>query len=103
MIDLNEHATEAQEIARERFYKKNKGYKTMPILKHAAGEVLEACEAYDDYFYNHTIDNREAFADELADIITCVLIAAANEKINIEKALLKCQQKNAQRAAEGSK
>lgn len=42
-------------------------------------------------------------AAELADIITCALIAAANEDIDIEKALQDCQQKNEARAMEGTK
>lgn len=42
-------------------------------------------------------------AAKLADIITCALIAAANEDIDIEKALQECQQKNEARAMKGSK
>ena len=42
-------------------------------------------------------------AAELADIITCALIAAANEDINIEKALQECQQKNEARVMEWTK
>lgn len=103
MINLNEHAKKAQEIAFNRWYKKDVEYNTPAILKHCAGEVCEAVEAYSDYLCEDSNERRDKLAAELADIITCALIAAANEDINIEKALQDCQQKNAKRAAEGSK
>lgn len=104
MIDLNDHAKTAQEIALNRWIKNDVPYSTPEILKHCAGEVVEAMEALDDRKY--LIDNdasRAALAGELADVITCVLIAAANEKIDIEVALEKCLEKNARRALEGKK
>ena len=103
MINLNEHAQKAQEIAFNRWKKKGVEYHTPEILKHCAGEVCEAVEAYDQYLYEYIESNRNKLAAELADIITCVLIAAANEDIDIEKALQDCQQKNEVRAMEGSK
>ena len=103
MIDLNEHAQKAQEIAFNRWKKKDVDYHTPAMLKHCAGEVCEAVEAYDQYLYEYIESNRNKLAAELADIITCALIAAANEDIDIEKALKDCQQKNEARAMEGSK
>lgn len=103
MIDLNEHAQKAQEIAFNRWYKKDVDYHTPAILKHCAGEVCEAVEAYSDYLYEDSKSHRNKLAAELADIITCALIAAVNEDIDIEKALQDCQQKNEGRAMEGSK
>ena len=103
MISLNEHAKEAHEIAFNRWYKKDVPYNTPAILKHCAGEVCEAVEAYNDYLYEDSAINRAKLAAELADIITCALIAAINEDIDIEKALQDCQRKNNERAAEGSK
>lgn len=103
MIDLNEHAQKAQEIAFNRWKKKGVEYHTPAILKHCAGEVCEAVEAYDQYLYEYIESNRNKLATELADIITCALIAAANEDIDIERALQECQQKNEARAMEGSK
>ena len=100
MIDLNEHAQKAQEIAFNRWKKKGVDYHTPAILKHCAGEVCEAVDAYSDYLYE---GRQDKLAAELADIITCALIAAANEDIDIEKALQECQQKNEARAMEGSK
>ena len=103
MIDLNEHAKKAQEIAFNRWKKKGVEYHTPAILKICAGEVCEAVEAYDQYLYEYIESNRNKLAAELADIITCALIAAANEDIDIEKALQDCQEKNEARAMEGSK
>lgn len=103
MINLNEHAQKAQEIAFNRWEKKGVGYNTPSILKHCAGEVCEAVEAYSDYLFENSKVRRDKLAGELADIITCALIAAANEYIDIEKALQDCQQKNEVRAMEGSK
>lgn len=103
MINLNEHAKKAQEIAFNRWIKKGVEYNTLAILKHCAGEVCEAVEAYKNYLYKDGENMREELAGELADIITCVLIAATNENINIEKALQNCQLKNEKRAIEGTK
>lgn len=103
MINLNEYAKKAQEIAFNRWYKKDVEYNTPAILKHCAGEVCEAVEAYGEYLYKNSKSYRDELAGELADIITCALIAAANEEIDIERALQDCQQKNEVRAAEGSK
>lgn len=103
MIDLNEYAQKAQEIAFNRWKKKGVEYHTPAILKHCAGEVCEAVEAYDQYLYEYIESRRNKLAEELADIITCALIAAANEDIDIERALQECQQKNEARAMEVSK
>lgn len=103
MIELNEHAQKAQEIAFNRWKKKGVEYHTPAILKHCAGEVCEAVETYDQYLYEYIESRRNKLAEELADIITCALIAAANEDIDIERALQECQQKNEARAMEGSK
>lgn len=100
-MNLNEHAKKAQKIAFNRWYKTGVEYNTIAILKHCAVEVCEAVEAYKEYLYEPSKIRHEKLADELADIITCVLIAAADEGINIEKALQACQQKNEKRAAGG--
>ena len=103
MINLNEHAQKAQEIAFNRWRKEGVEYHTPAILKHCAGEVCEALEAYNQYLNEYIESYRNKLAAELADIITCALIAAANEDIDIEKALQECQQKNEARVMEGSK
>lgn len=104
MINLNKLSVDAQEIALNRWIKNDVPYSTPEILKHCAGEVVEAMEAYNDRKY--LIDDEashKALAGELADVITCALIAAANEEIDIETALIACQRKNARRATEGTK
>ena len=47
MIDLNEHAQKAQEIAFNCWKKKGVKYHTPAMLKQCAGEVCEAVEAFD--------------------------------------------------------
>ena len=97
MIKLNEHAKKAQTIAFNRWRKKGVEHNTPAILKHCA------VEAYSDYLYEDSKGRRDKLAAELADIITCALIAAANEDIDIEKALQDCQEKNEARAMEWAK
>lgn len=101
MCDLNEMAQNALATARKREKKGQLESDTMSILKHCAGEVCEATDAYarwceiDNEIFNKSC--KEAFSDELADIITCVLIVAAQEDIDINAALLRVQEKNARR------
>lgn len=102
MIELNKIAYNALKTAKEREKKGQLKSDTMSILKHCAGEVCEATDAYarwceiDDENVNKSL--KTAFADEVADIITCALIAAAQEGVDIELALLRVQEKNARRA-----
>ncbi len=103
MIDLNKAARYALKTAKEREKKGQLKSDTMSILKHCAGEVCEAGAAYaeigafDENGYAIDTDVID-FANELADIITCALIAAAQEGVDIEAALLRVQEKNARRA-----
>lgn len=102
MIDLNEMSRVALKIAKVREKKEQLKSDTFSILKHCAGELCEATnslarwEVIDDEMHNKKL--KTDFADELADIITCALIAAAREEIDIEGALLRMQEKNARRA-----
>lgn len=113
-MNLNEVAKNALENAKRREANGAKiDFHTLPMLKHCAGEVIEATEAYVDYAValernketeENTSGAEEAFASELADTICCVLIISANEGIDIEKAVSDCLQKNAKRAnGEGDK
>lgn len=78
-------------------------------IKHCAGEVVEAGEALTFYAIckqgsSEAInDTKETFANELADIICCVLTICGHENIDIEFALTKCMEKNANRAERGGK
>lgn len=102
MINLNDVAKQAHTLVELR------GYKTDAIscLKHCAGEVVEATEAYMDFAPASSLNDaisvllkvREEFAMELADIIICALTASAEYHIDIEEAINKSMQKNARRA-----
>lgn len=101
MFDLNELCKMAYENASKREAKDGKvSTDTMQMLKHTATEVVEATEAYSDYFYNDSDwdDRKRKFASELADIVCCVLIIAGKENIDMEKALTECMEKNYYRA-----
>ena len=91
MINLNDLSRQSLLLAQQR------GLKTDVIstLKHCAGEVVEATQAYSDVVLE---DDIEDFSLELADIIICVLTASAVEGIDIEEAVNKAMQKNAKRA-----
>lgn len=72
------------------------------LLKHCAGEVIEATNAYTRWKYSDLTDidfEREAVIDELADVIACILILCAAENIDVEKALTLCIAKNMDRVA----
>lgn len=96
-MDLNKHALKAQEIAINREYFHGVSADTEEVFKHMAGEVIEAAAAWNTYS-NFNEGFKIDLAGELADVITCCLIIAANEKIDIENALQNCQQKNEARA-----
>ena len=84
-MNLNEASQKAYEIARKRGIRET----TFEALKHCAGEVLEANEAYNDWSLldSPKDDLREKFENELADIVICVLSISAKENIDIEKAV----------------
>lgn len=111
MLDLNELARQSQVIAKQRA-KHGLGADTSTCLKHCSGEVIEALQAFNDWqvdlrFANVSMgvtdpdwqkDYKQEYAGELADIIVCTLIAAANGNIDIEQALYDCVEKNRKRA-----
>ena len=83
-MNLNEASHKAYEIARKRGINET----TFEALKHCAGEVLEANEAYNDWsLLDPKDDLKEKFENELADIVICVLSISAREYIDIEKAI----------------
>ncbi len=111
MIDLNKLCEVSLESAEKR--QANGAFSntdTRRVLKHCATEVVEAMEAYTGLAIVRganaenevcTFDDEKQFESELADIICCVLIIAGKEKIDIEKAIFDCIEKNRKRA-EGS-
>lgn len=101
MFNLNELCIMAYENASKREAKDGKvSTDTMQMLKHTATEVVEATEAYQDYYHKDSewSDEKEKFASELADIVCCVLIIAGKENIDMEMALTECMEKNYYRA-----
>ncbi len=99
MIDINQMSAQAFEIAEKRGQYKHDEHDTTRALKHCAGEVVEAVEAYNDWTFLDTpkTDKKAEFTSELADIIMCVLSIAGAENIDIEKALKDCIVKNERR------
>lgn len=93
MIDLNNIAEQSLKIAEHRQQKTD----FLSSLKHCTGEVLEAVESYTRFVYS-PIEEKDSFPDELADVIMCILTVSAKENIDIEQALLKCLEKNRNRA-----
>lgn len=92
MLDLNELCKMAYENAKKRArHEPTIRVDVMHTLKHCAGEVVEATEAYT------RIMPKEVFADELADIVCCVLTICGHLDIDIELALTKCMEKNFKR------
>lgn len=98
MINLNDLAEQAYLLAKQRELKTD----IVSTLKHCAGEVVEATEAYTNLSYVSTSDRRKAKTEEmgleLADIIICALTASAKLGLDIEEYIGKAMQKNAQRA-----
>lgn len=107
MFSLNELAIIAYENASKREIKDGKvSTDTIQMLKHTATEVVEATEAFNNFYLHDSEldDQKEKFASELADIICCVLIIAGKEYVDLEKALTECMEKNYKRAiGEGDK
>lgn len=93
MINLNEITKQSLQNAKDRGQKTD----TIHTLKHCAGEVLEAVEAYIRFVYSPK-EMADNFPDELADVIMCILTICAAENIDIEKAILSCLEKNRKRA-----
>lgn len=97
-FDLNKLCKIAFENAKARQKNgSNVNVYTPNMLKHCATEVIEAMEAYSLSMPRYGCINQQ-FADELADIICCVLIIAGQEVIDIEKAITRCIEKNRKRA-----
>lgn len=104
-MDLKAGSEKAFEIAERRGQYKHDGQDVLRGLKHCAGEVLEANEAYNGYALLDTPEDglKEKFADELADVIMCILSICGAEHIDIEEAMWRCFVKNAKRAEGGKK
>ena len=101
-MNLNAVAAELHEISQRREQNGARLDNTnIGLLKHCAGEVIEATNAYTRWKYSDLTDidfEREAVVEELADVLACILILCARENIDVEYALTQCLAKNQQRA-----
>lgn len=120
---LNILAKQMYDIALVR--NKNEGIEidTIGLLKHCAGEVVEATNEAVKFLRMSYVTNggtdfdiacaskteeqykryKEAFTSELADIIACALIVAGKEGLDIQHAVTECLNKNRKRAERGGK
>lgn len=92
MIDLNGLTKQSYQTAYQR--ERNGAIistDTLRMLKHCAGEVIEATDCY-------AVRHFDGFVHELSDVIMCCLIIAGKHNIDIEKALNDCHEKNRRRA-----
>ena len=103
MLDLNEIAKHSLKTSKQRL--ENGATFTKDNLKHCAEEVIESVQARtiynavgDSTVQEYLQELRDNFEDELMDILVCVLIECAENNIDIEKALLRCINKNNKRA-----
>lgn len=92
MINLNEMASQMYEVALKR--EKNSPYMnsltSVELLKHLAGEVVEASMAYGV--------STEHYRMELGDVLCMVMLLAYKENFDIEKILSDVLAKNTERA-----
>lgn len=98
MINLNDVAEQAYLLAKQRQLDTG----VLSTLKHCAGEVVEATEAYAKLqCTSDTARARALIYDtglELADVIICALTASVKLNIDIEMCINEAMQKNARRA-----
>lgn len=92
MIDLNEMASQMYEVALKR--EKNSPYMnsltSVELLKHLAGEVVEASMTYGV--------STESYRMELGDVLCITMLLAYKENFDIEKILSDTLAKNTERA-----
>ena len=99
MIDLNKMAELAYSVTKKREANGAEiSVDTFDMLKHAAGEIIEATESYTDLAYEQTHECFERFQNEVADVVMCCLIIAENTQFDMEKALHRVMEKNKKRA-----
>ena len=92
MIDLNEMAGQMYEVAlkREEHSPYMNSLTSVELLKHLAGEVVEASMAYGV--------STEPYRKELGDILCMTMLLAHKENFDIEKILSDTLAKNTERA-----
>ena len=94
MLDLNNIAKQSLKIAEHRKLETD----ALSCIKHCAGEIAEATQAIDNYQSCVCEETEKQMADEISDVIMCMLTLSAEMGINIEQAILNCLEKNRKRA-----
>ena len=117
---LNILAKQMCDIALVRNTREGIDVDTIGLLKHCAGEVIEATEQAVNFLRMKYVTNngeefnsprtearykqyKSALASELADVIACALIVAGSEDLDIQRAVTECLNKNKARAERGRK
>lgn len=91
-LHLNEMACTMGEVAAELEQLEKMKSDTKSMLARCSVSTIEAAEAHANYLVSSAVFEtkyRKRYADKLADIIMCALIASANMGIDIEEALLR--------------
>ena len=91
-MDLKKASEKAYEIAQKRGIHED----TIQALKHCAGELLEAVEAYTRFVYSGR-EEADTFPEEIADVVMCIFSICGAENIDLEKALNSVFEKNIER------
>lgn len=94
MIDLNNISKQSLKIAEHRKQETD----ALSCIKHCAGEIAEATQAVGNYQSCVCEETEKQMADEISDVIMCMLTLSAEMGINIEQAILNCLEKNRKRA-----
>lgn len=108
-MDLNKAKERAFNNAKERGQYKDDPFvnNTLNALKHCAGELLEAIDAYNLWTYEEEeseyFELKNNFENELADAVMCILTICGAENVDIEKALERVFEKNEKRIEKGRK
>lgn len=94
LVDLNSLASYCHKIAHRRAMNESDcSIDSLELLKHCAGEVIEATEAFANK------DKKPAeFAGELCDVITCCMILLDKHCFDVTNCLYNTISKNAKRA-----
>lgn len=112
-MNINEIAKTAVMYANKRAEKEGleSPYDVVGMCRHTSSELFEVIDAFNRWQcvqcsledYDDCDEEKDAFSDEIADVIMCALIIASGQGVDVEKALEKCLDKNRRRAETGVK
>lgn len=97
-LDLESLGAECAELADARAVRGDLRNPTpTETLKHCAGEVVEAMQAYTDFAQIPAIETRRAMVDEIGDVFACLLTFCHKTDISPSDAILSAIKKNRER------